>query len=329
MFHIYTDEQESPRAGDWRPESGPIGGKDTPTATSVRKAKVLVTGHTDDEIMLAPKLPFDSLAALKRAVEIVLQSLPEPSVTLSSLQHRDSDGDLVDLLESTFDPQDFASLEKIYLRAKVQPVEQKTKARCKKQAPGTDVRRVLGRRDPNTVASTPMNSRSKASTGTTAPSTSRTNKARNLCGASPAASLDESRCATRTPMERQGRVRSTPRSCYPRPQAPDFESGAGGSCLITPARRPALEGLVTATGGKLQGAARREKAKASPAPRPSWDIRIEPKWMEVRPEQASCLGSLVLSSGVSVLEREGHGNNEGNTAWTPNTHPVADGCNRR
>ena len=140
------------------------------------KTKLTFIGHSADsgeEITLAPRLHFTSFEALEAQTETLLRSLPgAKDSSLLSLQYRDAEGDLIDLLTSTFDPEDFRGVSKVVLRAKahhpakqqqqqqqspppllVAPARKKKTAlvETKKAAP----RRVLGRRDPNTLYAAP------------------------------------------------------------------------------------------------------------------------------------------------------------------------------
>lgn len=106
MFHIYKDDTEPVHealAVDKARTSPPAG-----AASCKRKVKLTVRGSNTEELTLAPKLPFGSYELLKEAVENILRALPAPAVSLSSLQYLDADGDLIAIIEPTFDPQDFA-----------------------------------------------------------------------------------------------------------------------------------------------------------------------------------------------------------------------------
>lgn len=145
------------------------------------KTKLTISGHSQDageEITLAPRLHFTSFQALKAQTEALLRSLPgAKESSLVSLQYRDAEGDMIDLLESTFDPEDFRGASRMVLRAKVHLAKQQSPsptpqlvappakkkmllAERKKTAP----RRVLGRRDPNTLYAAPPLSAAAAGT---------------------------------------------------------------------------------------------------------------------------------------------------------------------
>lgn len=135
------------------------------------KTKLTVTGRVEGDITLAPRLPFNSFEDLKAEIQALLRPLPGARVSLLSLAYVDSDGDLIELLESTFDPMDFDDFagDKVVLRAKVipsagaqqqqgsprqrippPPVQGKKENLTEK--PAAPRRRALGQRDANTLA---------------------------------------------------------------------------------------------------------------------------------------------------------------------------------
>ena len=313
-----------------------IGASSTPAKRVSRliKTKLTFTGHSrsadaGEEITLAPRLHFTSFEALKAQVEALLRSLPgAKDSSLLSLQYRDADGDLIDLLASTFDPEDFRGVPRVVLRAKAHLAKQQQQrqqlsppplvvvparkkkvalAERKKAAP----RRVLGRRDPNTLYAAPPLS---AAVGGVRGRSGAEKKVtpRGYPGAAPAAAAAAA-AVTSAPGARPSNVTTTRPTAIIKGdtaimarhhqqlnkagrrgggRAPEFVFGAGESRASSSRCDGDGDGAKKATRGRGgAGAAaepgrRRQRATngavSSSSRKPSWNNGNEPAWEEVR-----------------------------------------------
>ena len=149
MFDFYTDRGQEQSA---HPQVAATGAT---LAFSTIKTKLVVFGHADADVTLTPRLHFASFLGLKEQIEALLRCLPRAkNFSLVSLQYLDADGDMVDLLPSTFDPEDFTDAPRVIMRAKVDAKPKAALPRTKntdcagvsRKAPS---RRVFGVRDTN------------------------------------------------------------------------------------------------------------------------------------------------------------------------------------
>lgn len=269
-------------------------------ASTTIKTKLTVTGHSNEgDITLAPRLHFVSFVGLKAQVERVLRSLPgSQALSILSLQYRDVDGDLIDLLESTFDPQDFDSLSNVVLRANVYPTRQQTRSplpptlRGKKTvlASATKTaapRRVLGRRDANTLLAAPPPSAPPRGRGNSPQMAKATG--RDYC------SLRSSAGATQTPAPAatappaiHKKATSTRQLVSPvavfdaESRVPEFVFGAGSRVSMTSTSSGGTVAPMRSANDRTAAAASRRRQRAVAAVRkPSWNNGNEPAWEEV------------------------------------------------
>lgn len=333
MFHVYVENPvvEAPPL----PSLPPTGRSVAPKL----KTKLTVTGRVEGDITLAPRLPFSSFDDLKAEIQALLRPLPGTGVSLLSLAYVDSDGDLVELLESTFDPMDFDDFagDRVVLRAKVLP-KGATQGSLKRPPPApvqgkkehpTDKpeaprRCALGRRDANTLAApTPSRGLREAAQKTANQATVRS--------MSPAAATTVT-TINNTAVQIQDRNK---RGFAPRPvaarncsssssfsistsssgsRAPQFVFGAGGgsslkktsNAMSRASKAPAGHAPVQATAAgngaaaKSSTARRRRHAPAAPR-RPSWDNGNEPAWEEVRYSAQRSLDAAVKAYTDSIV----------------------------
>lgn len=299
------------------------------------KTKLTFTGHSrsadaGEEITLAPRLHFTSFEALKTQTEALLRSLPgAKDSSLLSLQYRDADGDLIDLLASTFDPEDFRGVPKVVLRAKahhcnqqqqqqqsspppllVAPARKKKTvlAESKKAAP----RRVLGRRDPNTLyAAPPLSAARGGVRGRSGAKKKITRPGLPAAAAAPAAApgaapgaRPSSITTTRPTAIIKGDGVTTARHHQQLlaptnkagrrggGRAPEFVFGAGESRASSSCCDGDGDGAKKATRGRggtgtvAEPGRRRQRATNGAVPsssrKPSWNNGNEPAWEEVR-----------------------------------------------
>lgn len=313
MFHVYVDNPvvEAPPLSSLPPTGHGV-------ATKL-KTKLTVTGRVEGDMTLAPRLPFSSFDDLKAEIQALLRPLPGAGVSLLSLAYVDSDGDLVELLESTFDPMDFDDFagDRVVLRAKVLPTGAEKgslqrpppapvqgKKEHSTENPAAPRRRALGRRDENTLAA-PTPSR-----GLRGAAQKAANQA-TVRSTSPAA-------ATTVTTAGQIQDNKNKRGFAPRPlparnfsssssfsstststsgsRAPQFVFGAGGgsslkntsNAMSRASKAPAghdvpVQSTAAGNGAAAKSSTARRRRQAPAAPRrPSWDNGNEPAWEEVR-----------------------------------------------
>lgn len=295
MFDVYVEKTTAVQATSSSSPSG-LDCRDATAAVEHAsksiKTKLIVSGHEGD-ITLAPRLHFTSFAVLKAQTEAVLQSLPRAqAVCLSSLQYRDTDGDFIDLLPSTFDPEDFHGVSRVLLRAKVNPIQRSPPLAPHLQgnkamhAAGTKApRRALGRRDINTMPAVPQPSAtlrrregaSKKPASRTLPATSAAAAVSRRDVATPIAAATAA--AAKAPPTAQKKAAAAtlqyvqpPRVGRAGPRAPEFVFGAGATSAV----------VAGATSSKTAAPSRRRPRVIAPPNKPGWDNGNEPVWEEVR-----------------------------------------------
>lgn len=311
MFEVFKDDDQTASAS---PQSAATG--TTPQAPSI-KTKLIVSGHASADTTLTPRLHFTSFKNLKIQIETLLKGLPRgQALSVVSLQYRDADGDMVVLLPSTFDPEDFTGFPRVLLKAKVEtaltPALQGSKTTDSGEfSKKTPHRRVLRPRDGNAQASVALPS-SALSCKTRQQAEKRADEARLGAKKTPL------RAAERTPSMKTPNpsVRSLPDSktrsnksvktkqsrttsngsIHRRAdsRSPEFvfgrqmgRSGTGNastaSIETTIPPRPRPSPSAGANRPEDLQSRRQQRASAAPvAPKPSWNNGNQPAWEEVR-----------------------------------------------
>lgn len=302
MFRIYTDAPAPAPA--LRVERNNTSSRCT---SSGRLTKLIVRGHASDDLTLTLRLPFGSYEILNEAVENVLDALPVPKVSVSSLQYREADGDYIYILESSFDPQDFTTSDNssadtvVHVLARVQPTADqpssghKVKALSTAKATDRQRRRALGTRDLNAAAV------ASASGGT---------KTISLRAGPRSLSSCTQPFTTRRERTENGGVHTVVAATSDatvtssRPRAPRFVFGdkLRGKPLtaVRSAAAGSQKGKIQSTADGPRAATRRTGGasawEATAARKPVWNDRAEPLWEEV----------LFLSGPfVAVLQQSG------------------------
>lgn len=293
MFDIYVENNST---GEKTPPplvlTEPSGaGTASGLASTAIKTKLTVTGHIDagEVSLLAPRFHFTSFTSLKAQIEDVVLSIPNSrAVSLLSLQHRDADGDWIDLLASTFDPEDFRRLPRVFLRAKVattrkRPSPPLPKFTRKNQTTqraaatgGAGPRRALGRRDVNTLPTVPSSARMLDGSSKKALKlkTTRASSSAEGVGVTAAASQQCSASISQTPasqiLSRVPSSATTSRSRFMR-RTPEFVFSAGSR-----APNPS-----TSISEVVAPSSRRRQRVAASARKPGWNNGNELAWEEV------------------------------------------------
>lgn len=301
MFEVYKDDDQT---GSFSPQSMVAGA--TPKAPSI-KTKLVVSGHVSADTTLTPRLHFTSFMDLKIQIETLLKGLrSDRALSVVSLQYRDADGDMVVLLPSTFDPEDFTGFPRVLLKAKVEASKGANSSELSKRTPH---RRVLRPRDGNSQASVALPSSALACK-------TRQHAAKRVDGARLGAKkMTPLRAAERTPSMKtpappvrplpnsKSRSNKSARTNQSRTagnegirgrvdsRSPEFvfgrQMGRSGTGNASTASRDTSRPRPSPSAGvsrpEESKSRRQQRALSAPvAPKPSWDNGNQPAWEEVR-----------------------------------------------
>lgn len=309
MFEVYKDDDQTASFSTQSAAAGAI-----PKAPSI-KTKLVVSGHANADTTLTPRLHFTSFMDLKIQIETLLKGLQSGrALSVVSLQYRDADGDMVVLLPSTFDPEDFTGFPRVLLKAKVKaapsPALQGSKsADSSELSKRTPHRRVLRPRDGNAQASVALPSSALACK-------TRQHAAKRADGARLGAKkMTPLRAAERTALmttpappvrplpdskTRSSKSARTNQSRTARNEgvhdradsrSPEFVFGRqigrsgteNASTASIDTSRPRRSPSAGASRPEESKSRRQQRALAAPvAPKPSWDNGNQPAWEEVR-----------------------------------------------